>query len=107
MAPYFVQLREMERRLLRDAIAAGDGDIHAAAALLGVTYHYIAARAKLLGGVINGEPKHEPPGLAAEAFNAISRPDRGSTHEAEDEASTHEAADEAYANPQPSEIQDA
>ncbi len=72
MAPYFVQLREFERRLMRDAIEAG-GAVSTAARMLGVTEHYVRARAKLLGGVIGDEPKHEPPGRAADAWNGTLR----------------------------------
>lgn len=68
MAPYFVQLREFERRLLREAIEAG-GDVSTAARMLGVTTHYAKARAKFLGGVGN-EPKHEPPGSSSAAWGA-------------------------------------
>jgi hypothetical protein len=73
MAPYFVQMREFERRLIRGAIEEAETDIDLAATMLGVTKHYVLARAKLLGGVIGNEPKHEPPGRAAVAWsNTIS-----------------------------------
>lgn len=68
MAPYFVQIREYERRLLRDAILTVGGDVNHAARVLGVTRHYLWARARLLGGVLDGDPKHEPPGEAADAW---------------------------------------
>jgi hypothetical protein len=70
MAPYFVQMREYERRLLKEALTVSDGQVDSAAGILGVTRHYLLARAKLLGGVFTGEPKHEPPGRAAHAWNA-------------------------------------
>ena len=70
MAQYFVQLREFERRLLREAFEAMGGDLTMTAEALGVHKHYVRARARLLGGVFNGEPKHEPPGLAGKAWNA-------------------------------------
>jgi len=70
MAPYFVQMREFERRLMTGAIETAGGNIAAAAQMLGVTQHYVRARAKLLGGVIGNEPKHEPPGRAINAWNA-------------------------------------
>jgi hypothetical protein len=76
MAPYFVQQREFERRLLRDAYAAAEGDLDTCAAILGVYPHYIKARAKLLGAVFGQEPKHEPPGLALDAWNATARSGR-------------------------------
>jgi hypothetical protein len=71
LAPYFVQVREFERRLMRDAIAAA-GSVALAATTLGVTTHYIRARSRLLGGVFPDEPKNEPPGLALEAWNSTS-----------------------------------
>lgn len=70
MAPYFVQLREFERRLLKGAIEVADSSTLLAARMLGVTRHYLVSRAKLLGGVLGDEPKHEPPDLAIKAFNA-------------------------------------
>lgn len=76
MAPYFVQQREFERRLIREAYAAADGDLDTCAAILGVYPHYIKARAKLLGAVFGAEPKHEPPGLALDAWNATARSGR-------------------------------
>jgi len=74
MAQYFVQLREFERRLLREAFEVAGGDIERTADVLGVHKHYVKARAKLLGGVFESEPKHEPPGLAAKAWQATSPP---------------------------------
>jgi len=67
MAPYFVQLREFERRLIREAYEATGEDLDQTASVLGVHRHYVKARAKLLGGVF-GDPKNEPPGLAAKAW---------------------------------------
>jgi Bacterial regulatory protein, Fis family len=68
MAPYFVQVREFERKLLIGAIASAGGSLDDAARILGVTRHYAWARAKWLGGVLPNDPKHEPPGLAADAW---------------------------------------
>jgi hypothetical protein len=76
MAPYFVQQREFERRLIREAYAAAEGDLDTCAAILGVYPHYVKARAKLLGAVFGTEPKHEPPGLALDAWNATARSGR-------------------------------
>jgi len=73
MAPYFVQLREFERRLIRDAFDAAGHDLGICAAVLGVHVDYVQARAKLLGGVFGEEPKHEPPGSAMDAWNSIGR----------------------------------
>jgi hypothetical protein len=72
MAPYFVQTREFERRLIREAYETSGNDLGLTAAMLGVHKHYVKARAKLLGGVFGDEPKHEPPGPAAKAWNATS-----------------------------------
>jgi hypothetical protein len=101
MAPYFVQLREFERRLMRGALEATGGDTIAAANLLGVTRHYLLARAKLLGAVIGNEPLHEPPGLAAKAWNATGKPnqDRKSDQDAQKAASEKACARRAEAEP--------
>jgi len=76
MAPYFVQMREFERRLIRDAYEITGQNMALTADVLGVHIHYVKARAKLLGGVFNDEPKHEPPGPAAKAWNATSASSR-------------------------------
>jgi hypothetical protein len=78
MAPYFVQMREAERRLVNGAIehaaeALGSTrtfDDHAklAAELLGVHLTYIRVRGRVLGGVLPNDPKHEPPGSATEVW---------------------------------------
>jgi hypothetical protein len=68
MFPYFVQMRELERRLLRSALAQAvelgakkkREKTHTAAALLGVAPAYLRVRAKLLGGVFDDHPV-EPP----------------------------------------------
>jgi hypothetical protein len=66
MAPYFVQMREYERRLINGALEQVtarnfEEQLRLASALLGVTPKYVRVRARLLGGVIPGEPKQEPP----------------------------------------------
>jgi len=76
MAPYFVQLREFERRLIREAFEVAGGDLMLTANVLGVHKNYVKARAKMLGGVFNNEPKHEPPDLAAKAWNTLTPPGR-------------------------------
>lgn len=70
MARYFVCMRQFERQLIRDALEATGNNVHEAAAILEVEVHYVKARAKWLGAVIGEEPLHEPPGLAAAAWNA-------------------------------------
>lgn len=72
MAPYFVQMREFERRLIREAYETVGNDLPMTAEVLGVHTHYIKARAKLLGGVFGSEPRHEPPGAAMKAWQATS-----------------------------------
>jgi hypothetical protein len=65
LAPYYVQMREYERRLINGALDQVRGNfderLRMAADLLGVTPKYVRVRARLLGGVIPGEPKQEPP----------------------------------------------
>jgi hypothetical protein len=79
MAPYFVQMRELERRLLRSALTQAQesvgsvttkpGDlIHVVAAMLGVKPGYIKVRAKVLGGVLDDQPLEPPPKIATEVW---------------------------------------
>jgi hypothetical protein len=70
MAPYFVQLRELERRLLRGALVEADGDLEVAAGMLGVSEKYATSRCTFLGGVLGDEPRHEPPGRIEDAHNS-------------------------------------
>jgi len=65
LAPYSVQMREYERRLLLAALEHTGGDRALAAEMLGVHEAYITARALFLGGVLPGDPKHEPPAPGA------------------------------------------
>jgi hypothetical protein len=92
MAPYFVQMREFERRLIREAHETTGGDIALTAEVLGVRVHYVKARAKLLGGVFGDAPKNEPPGLAAEAWQATS-PSGARRRKAKAKAQTTESVD--------------
>jgi hypothetical protein len=98
MAPYFVQLRDFERRLMRDAIEAGGGPIRAAE-LLGVDRKYLFARAKHLGGVISGEPVHEPPEYAKKAWYAGEKAAREAT--AAEETENNKVDETAGANTPP------
>jgi len=71
MASYFVQMRELERQLIlgtlaaaKDALAATAAftdQLHMAARVLGVHATYLRVRARVLGGVFDGDPKREPP----------------------------------------------
>jgi hypothetical protein len=70
-APYFVQMREQERRLIlstlevaRQALptkAKFSTRLQMAATLLGVEPAYLRVRGRVLGGILEGDPKHEPP----------------------------------------------
>lgn len=74
MAPYFVQMRNFERRLLRGALdATANNSVPHAAALLGVQEQYVTVRALLLGGVLDGDAPNEPPGNASEVWAANQR----------------------------------
>jgi hypothetical protein len=72
LAPYFIHMREFERRLLRDALEAAGGNTELVATTLGVGIQYIYARSMVLGGIFPGKPKREPPGSTVEAFNKTS-----------------------------------
>jgi hypothetical protein len=63
-APYFIAMREYERRMLIAAIDSC-GSISIAASALGVTKEYVRLRALHLGGVLAGQDKREPPGPIA------------------------------------------
>jgi hypothetical protein len=65
-APYFIAMREYERRMLIAAINSC-GSIPSAASALGVTKEYVRLRALHLGGVLPGQEKREPPGPIAKA----------------------------------------
>lgn len=59
-APYHVHLRDEERRLISTALHAEGGDLHRAAAVLGIGVRYMRARIRQLGG-ITGDERNEPP----------------------------------------------
>jgi hypothetical protein len=69
MAPYFVQMRELERQLLRSALEQAieivgpnvKEQLHFAARILGIQFAYFRVRSRYLGGVLEGEPRCEPP----------------------------------------------
>jgi len=79
MAPYFVQMREAERRLVNGALEHAaetlgptntfEDRAGLAASLLGVHMTYIKVRGRVLGGVLPDDPKHEPPGNATEIWH--------------------------------------
>ena len=59
-APYYVLLRDAERKILRDALEYHDGNESAAAAMLGISHTLVGKRARLLGGVYPDDPRREP-----------------------------------------------
>jgi hypothetical protein len=69
MAPYFVQMRELERQLLIGALAQAaeivgpnlTDQMHFSARILGIQFAYFRVRSRYLGGVLPGEAKCEPP----------------------------------------------
>lgn len=69
-APYFVAMREYERRMLIAAIETC-GSILAASAALGVTREYVRLRALHLGGVLPDQAKREPPGPIKETRSKV------------------------------------
>ena len=60
-APYFMALRNYERKLLKETLEQFGHQQHAAAAL-GISYSYLRLRALHLGGVYPDQPINEPPG---------------------------------------------
>jgi hypothetical protein len=74
MAPYFVQLRETERRMINGALEHATDELGSdstfedrakyAAGLLGIHATYIRVRTRVLGGIAPGDPRHEPPDLS-------------------------------------------
>ena len=61
-APYYVSLRESERRMILGALDAAGDSWAAAARILGVSPKYLRLRALHLGGVFDDQPRREPPG---------------------------------------------
>ncbi len=58
---YYVMLRDREREILRFALTQADGNSVLAAGALGISERHLQGRAVLLGGVIAGQPRIEPP----------------------------------------------
>jgi len=59
-APFYVLLRDAERKILREAIDYHNGNESAAAETLGVSHTLVGKRARLLGGVYKNDPRREP-----------------------------------------------
>lgn len=57
---YFTQLRDAERKILREALDYHEGNTSAAARMLGISHTLVWQRSRLLGGVYAGEPRCEP-----------------------------------------------
>jgi hypothetical protein len=84
MAPYFVQLRALERQLIMSTLAAAldalpprasfKDRLHLAAELLGVELPYLRVRCRALGGILPNDPKHEPPMTAKKAWSKEGQP---------------------------------
>ena len=60
-APYHVQLRDAERRILAQALYAFQHDFRRAAESLGITTRYMQARVHQLGGILPDSQRNEPP----------------------------------------------
>lgn len=73
-SPFYVAMRDAERRLYREILEATGGDIDVAASLLGINRKQIVQRARDYGGVFEGDPIHEPP-LSVQP--KVSAPDTG------------------------------
>jgi hypothetical protein len=59
-ASFFVQLRNFERQLMREALLYCDDDEAAAAKLLGIEPYYFRSRGRKIGGVFENDPPKEP-----------------------------------------------
>ena len=61
LAPYYVQCRDAERRMLAHALASCDWDFKCAAERLGVSHRFLKARTIQLGGILPNTTRNEPP----------------------------------------------
>lgn len=61
LAPYHVQLRDAERRLLAFALVHAGWNYRSAAEGLGIGERFLKARVVQLGGIIPGTERNEPP----------------------------------------------
>jgi hypothetical protein len=59
-ALYYRLLRDAERTILRDFVVANDGSVSEAARMLQVAPGMISRRLRMLGGVLDGDPRREP-----------------------------------------------
>lgn len=62
MSPFWVSMRNAERRILVEVLAGTNGNRSEACQLLGISQKMFLERARYLGGVLPDEPIQEPPG---------------------------------------------
>lgn len=60
-APYHVQLRDAERRLLAYTLMSCNWDYRVAAEQLGIGRRFLKARVEQLGGILPNTNRNEPP----------------------------------------------
>lgn len=60
-APYYIQLRDAERRIIASALLATNWNFPEAAEALGIGARYLQARAIQLGGILPNTTSNEPP----------------------------------------------
>lgn len=92
-APYYQMMRDAERAMLRDFLAAGDGSIAEAAKMLGVSYAHVNRRAQVLGGVLPDDPRREPFDPKAKINDEKHQNDDSSAEDGDDDSS--EPSDES------------
>ena len=61
LAPFHVQLRDAERRLIGFTLLSFNWDYNRAAESLGIGVRFLKLRTKQLGGIIPGTERNEPP----------------------------------------------
>ena len=59
-APFYVMIRDAERKILREAYEYHNSNIAAASGSLGITPTLFHKRTELLGGVLPNQPRREP-----------------------------------------------
>jgi hypothetical protein len=99
-APFYVMLRDAERKILKDALEYHDYNQSAAAKMLGVSHTIIWRRVLILGGVMPDSPRREPFEYQPSSKGNRAKPDHqhsaaGVAHSSESEttASSNGAAD--------------
>jgi len=69
--PYYIQMRDAERRIYREALEVCDGDMAQACGALGISETYFLQRAHRLGGVLPNEPRIEPSSVRSAVRSAV------------------------------------